>query len=69
MRKPTVYFLKLLVEEGDQVEVSQLMFEIDPKQIKSPFNGVKADVDGAIVDPELTEQRSSNSWDTIFNYQ
>ena len=61
--------LKVLVEEGDQVEVNQLIFEIDPKQIKAQFNGAKADVDRAIIDLKLTEQRSSSSGDTIINYQ
>jgi multidrug resistance efflux pump len=51
--------LKVLVEEGDQVEVDQLIFEIDPKQIKAQFNGAKADVDRAIVDLKLAEQKSS----------
>ncbi len=50
---------KVLVEEGDQVKVDQLVFEIDSEQIKAQFNSVKADVERAIIALKLAKQKSS----------
>ena len=57
--KASGQLLKVPVEEGDQVETDQLVFEIDSEQIKAKFNSAKADVDRATVALKLAKQKSS----------